>query len=91
MDLDTKCRLLLAIYYEYQKDIPDMSVINYESLNLDCLVFQIALDKLQNEGLITGAKLQFISGSPYPNAVVTDYIKMTRDGIEFVEEKILAN
>lgn len=59
MQLDSKQKVLMAIYAEYQKDIPDMDLVSFESLDMDSKVFYIALDKLENEGLITGTKLHF--------------------------------
>ena len=88
VQLDAKQKVLLAIYAEYQKDIPDMSLITFENLDMDCKAFYVALDKLENEGLITGTKLHFRTGYPYPNAAITIFIKMTREGIVFVEEKL---
>src|SRR5690606_28819551 len=74
---------------EYQKDIPNMKEnICAEKLGLDDTVFKIAIDKLQNEGLIKGAMIANFDASPTPYAVVTDYIKMTREGIDYVENKI---
>jgi len=88
MELDAKQKVLMAIYSEYQKDVPSMKEITFGSLDMDCQVFKIALDKLQNEGLILGAKLHFRQGSPHPDTTITNFIKMTREGIEFVEEKM---
>lgn len=88
MQLDSKQKVLMAIYAEYQKDIPDMDLVSFESLDMDSKVFYIALDKLENEGLITGTKLHFRTGYPYPNAAITIFTKMTREGIIFVEEKL---
>ena len=54
MKLDIKQQVLLAIYIEYQKDLPNMSCVNNTELNMDIDVFNVALDKLQNEGYIKG-------------------------------------
>lgn len=88
MELDAKQKVLIAIYTEYQKDIPDMSLITNASLDMDCRVFKIAVDKLQNEDLITGAKIHFPASSPYPDKILCQFIKMTREGIEYVENKM---
>lgn len=88
MELDAKQKVLMAIYVEYQKDVPDMTTITFDRLDMDSLVFKIALDKLENEGLISGTKLHFRQGSPYPDVVSTNFIKMTREGIQFVEGKM---
>ena len=89
MEFDSKQKVLLAIYTEYQKDMPKMKdVIKAEVLGLERDVFKIALEKLENEGLITD--IHFIRGgnSHIPNAVITDSVKMTNYGIEYVEEKL---
>lgn len=89
MKLDSKQRVLVAIYIEYQKDIPEMEEnIRTGKVGMDAETFNIAIDKLQSEELITGAniikagignKIQFVS---------TQDMKMTSKGIEYVEEKI---
>lgn len=52
MKLGTKENVLLAIYIEYQKDLPDMGSVNNTALNMDIDVFNVALEKLQNEEYI---------------------------------------
>lgn len=47
MKLGTKENVLLAIYIEYQKDLPDMGSVNNTALNMDIDVFNVALEKLQ--------------------------------------------
>ena len=84
MDLDSKQKVLLAIYTEYQKDIPKMELITNVNLDMDSQVFRIAVDKLQSEGFIIGAKIHFPAGNPYPDKLIPHFIKMTREGIEFV-------
>lgn len=90
MKLDSKQKVLLAIYTEYQKDIPEMkNYITPEDLGIDNpLAFRIALEKLQSEQLICGAKFVYGDGYYIPVDVLVDYIKMTRDGIDYVENKI---
>lgn len=44
---------MLAVYIEYQKDLPQMKNINHTALNMDKDVFNTALDKLSNERYIT--------------------------------------
>ena len=46
-------KVLLAIYKEYKKDLPDMNKINAKVLGLESDVFKIALKKLRTEELIT--------------------------------------
>jgi len=55
LDLDSKQRVLLAIYTEYQKDIPTMEDITAEALELDIEVFGIAVEKLINEQMINAS------------------------------------
>lgn len=89
MGLDNKQKVLLAIYTEYQKDKPDMrNNINVEAIGVDFEVFAIAIDKLVNEGLINGADIVRGGRGNNPLDVYTDNIKMTRYGIEYVEQKL---
>lgn len=56
MELNVKDKVLLAIYKEYKKDLPNMEInITSKNLEMERDVFYIAIDKLQNEGLIEGA------------------------------------
>lgn len=88
MNIDAKQKVLLAIYTEYQKDMPDMSRITHTGLDMDAQVFRVAIDKLESEGYIRGAKVHYPAGRPYPDAVIPNFIKMTREGLQFVEEKM---
>lgn len=56
--LDTKLQVLLAIYAEYQRDIPEMDRVTYKALDMDSQAFRAALIKLQNEGLISGLVIE---------------------------------
>lgn len=89
MKLDSKQKVLIAIYLEYQKDIPNMQEnIKPSALGMDKDIFNIAIDKLNNEELITGA---IITRAGQGNNIVmlwTRDIMMTREGIEYIEEKI---
>lgn len=87
--LDSKQKVLIAIYLEYQKDLPCMKEnIKAQLLGLDIDVFNVAIEKLQNEALITGAVIQHGGHSTVPIIVRTDYIKMTPHGIRYVEDKL---
>ena len=87
MKLDTKQKVLVAIYTEYQNDIPNMSNnIKASELGIDGEVFAIALDKLMNEGLIRG--VNFVKVKHKIVATYLDELMMTRDGIDYVETKI---
>lgn len=88
-ELDTKQRVLVAIYTEYQKDLPNMgNNISAYDLGIEYDVFKVALLKLSNEGYIRGA--DFIRGGQGNKitSVYTREIMMTRDGIDYVEEKL---
>ena len=84
MELDAKQKVLMAIYAEYQKDIPVMQNITFANLDMDSRVFKIAVDKLENEGLINGAKIHYKPGSVYPESVEIDDAKLTQHGDELV-------
>lgn len=71
MELDSKQQVLLAVYTEYQKDIPDMASITPESLGLDRIVFDTAFLKLENEGWING--LEIYQGIGQKNTLYIDF------------------
>ncbi|MDR6553982.1 YjcQ family protein [Paenibacillus qinlingensis] len=84
--LDTKQKVLVAIYLEYQKDLPEMNKnIDASILELSDDVFLIAIRKLHNEGLITGGRFY---EHPLKGVASTEYIMMTKAGIEYVESKL---
>ena len=86
MKLDTKQQVLLALYMEYQKDLPRMGEVNSEALDIDHEVFCVALEKLQTEGYITGLEVHPSINNKFYN-VRLDGIKLTRDGIDYVDSK----
>ena len=89
LELDTKQKVLIAIYTEYQKDLPDMeNNIIASNLGLGNDVFKVALKKLTNESLING--VVFVKGgdNTVPIAAVVDYCQMTGRGIDYVESKL---
>ncbi|CAM5794870.1 hypothetical protein [Brevibacillus borstelensis] len=88
MDLDNKQKVLLALYTEYQKDLPMMRDIKADTLGLSRDVFNVAIEKLQNEGFIRDAAIAYAGRSPYPYDVRIENCKMTRYGIEYVESKL---
>lgn len=89
MELDAKQKVLIAIYMEYQKDLPDMkNNIKADMLGLERDVFKIALEKLYNERLIIDVKLTYGGNERVPIMAYTDDIKMTPYGIQYVEEKL---
>lgn len=87
MKLDAKTQVLLALYTEYQKDLPKMKNVTSASLDMDSDVFNVALKKLDIEGYITGLGV-FASGNDPFYTVMTDNIMLTRDGIDMVENKL---
>lgn len=88
-ELDLKQRILVAIYTEYQKDLPDMkNNINAEVLGIQGDKFRVALDKLQNEGFIKGTVITRGGQGNKILSAFTSKTMMTRDGIEYVEEKL---
>ncbi len=90
MKLDTKQQVLLAFYIEYQKDLPNMKNVNNTKLNLDITVFNVALAKLENEGYIKGL-LMFSADNDEFYEVDVNNVKLTRDGIEYVENNFGIN
>ncbi|ATW24173.1 YjcQ family protein [Candidatus Formimonas warabiya] len=89
MERDAKQTVLLAIYTEYQKDIPDMeNAIKAANLGLEKNVFKVALDKLENEGLINGVEFRRGGNTAIPLTALTTYIKITPIGIRYVEDKL---
>lgn len=89
MELDLKQKVLLAVYMEYQKDIPDMErFINAKTLEIDRDAFKMALLKLQNEGLICGVNFIPDGNKIVPAMAWTSNVLMTSYGIKYVEEKL---
>jgi len=86
MELDAKHSILYAIYTEYQKDIPNMSVITPDTLCLDKQVFNIAILKLENEGYIKDVVVSKELGQVYPREVLLFRTMMTKTGIDYVEQ-----
>lgn len=84
MKLDVKQKVLLAIYMEYQKDIPIMeSVITAKELGLTQEVFTMALRKLENEGLIQDIDFIWADNEVYD--IIFGDMLITNDGIDYVE------
>lgn len=90
MELDTKQKVLIALYTEYQKDLPDMKSINAETLGLSKEVFFVAIMKLKTEGYITDLIELKVAGMLHP-LYRLDNMKLTRDGLEYVETKLDIN
>jgi hypothetical protein len=90
MKLDTKQQVLLALYIEYQKDVPHMENVTCTALNMDIDVFNIALKKLSSEGYITDLFILPADNDEF-YIVSVHNVSLTRDGIEYVETKFGIN
>ena len=90
MKLDTKQKVLLAIYIEYQKDIPNIEQeVKADKLGIGLDEFKIAIAKLENEGLIRGTVISNMGNSKWGIGIVAlDDTKMTPYGIDYVETKL---
>ena len=90
MGLDIKQKVLIAIYTEYQKDIPEIEEeVNSSKLGIGIEEFKIAVVKLENEGLITGTSFVKVGNSKWGvGAVILKNTKMTPYGIDYVENKL---
>lgn len=91
MEPDTKQQVLLAFYAEYQKDKPVMKNVSAKTLGMGKEIFDIAVDKLQSEGLIKDASIITGGNSPYPRMVFVENVKMTPYGIDYVEKRLSVN
>jgi hypothetical protein len=89
MKFDVKQKVLVAIYTEYQKDIPNMDDnIKADILGVTYEEFKIAIDKLLNEEMIKGANFSRGKGG-IPLVLFFTNLRMTSKGIDYVEEKLL--
>ena len=84
MQLGAKEQVLLALYLEYQKDLPDMAAVNNTDLNMDIDVFNIALDKLQNEEYIRGFASYPADNNKFYCADLSR-VMLTKSGLDYVE------
>lgn len=87
-ELDKKQRVLVAFYTEYQKDVPDMKKITHTAVGMTLEEFVVAVQKLDNEGLITEVKYSKVLDFSIPAAVHTDFVMLTNYGLQYVEEKL---
>lgn len=88
MEPSVKNQVLMAIYTEYQKSIPDMKNINYKVLGISRDEFKIAVAKLANEKFISGAIVHPGGDSNIPAMVALNDVQMTTDGIDHVEQNL---
>ncbi|MFD9363033.1 YjcQ family protein [Priestia megaterium] len=85
MKLDLKQRILVAIYTEYQKDVPEMTNITKEVFGIDNNKFTIALQKLENEQLINGVNFLRYDDGVFTEPYSMTSVMMTNYGINYVE------
>lgn len=85
--MDIKEQVLIAIYAEYQKPLPDMQLVKSYELDFKCDEFKFALIKLQNEGYIDGLVVSGRQPINYrrPFEVSADCMLPTVKGIERAE------
>lgn len=88
MTKDTKHEVLYALYAEYEQDVPDMESVNAVELEMEVVVFNAAMLKLQNEGYISG-----FTWNPSETmdarkirATSRKNVYLTRKGVEYVEK-----
>jgi hypothetical protein len=87
--MDIKDKVLLAIYNEYQNEVPDMEHnITWEKIETDKERFDIAFGKLENESLINGQDIRK-NGHNEILMVFVKNVKPSMRGIVYVEEKLL--
>ena len=86
--MDAKHVVLYAIYAEYQRDIPQMERLTAKCLDMDEYIFNIALLKLQTEGLIDGLIVWPSHFWQSPKRIITLDMRLTRAGIEYVERQV---
>jgi hypothetical protein len=87
MELCVKDKVLLAIYKEYQNNLPNMDNITPHRLDLVTEEFQAAIDKLENEYLITGAKIEWANNKIYK--VFLKKVKPTEKGLHYCENMLM--
>lgn len=87
--MSIKDKVLLAIYNEYQKDLPDMDKnITFDKLETNKEEFYYAFEKLENEGLINGAHYAKGAGNKIEMAFLNE-LKPSIRGIAYVEQRLL--
>ena len=86
LELDTKQKVLIAIYMENQKDIPKMEDITPELFGISKDAFFTSLKRISDEGLVLG--IQFSKGDERIMDAAIDNATMSFQGIEYVESKL---
>ena len=87
MYMDAKHVVLYAIYAEYQNDIPHMEMLSGQRLGMPEGIFNIALLKLQNEGLIDGLIIHPSHLWWSPKEIIMLNLHLTRAGLDYVERQ----
>lgn len=82
--LSAKEKLLIAIFIEYQNDIPNMERLNFKELEIEGDVLHSALIKLQNEGLIHDFKP--VTGGGRMISFDKRALMPTKEGLSWAEE-----
>ena len=85
MKLDLKQKILVAIYTEYQKDVPEMKKITKEVFEIDEKRFVIALEKLVNEEKINNVQFSRFDDGIFIHTQSLERTMMTNQGIDYVE------
>ena len=88
MQLEKKDQVLLALYVEYQKDIPKMSNVTENVVGLDRDAFKVSIAKLQSEGYIQQAVVQYGGDGNIPLYANIDNVMLTVKGIEHIENLV---
>jgi len=89
-ELNTKDKVLLAIYEEYQKDVPDMkNNINAKNIGVDLEEYKSAMEKHENEGNIRNVTFTRGGQGDRILLVFTDNLMITDRGIDYVKENLL--
>lgn len=93
MEIDKKQALLVALYTEYQKDLPDMNNVleAFSAITDNVYVFSMALKKLENEGYVSGVEWRRCIGERFPGTPYFDEALISSKGIEYVEAKLKIN
>lgn len=84
--LDSKQKVLLALYTEYQKDVPEFIRLHPEALGMSQGVFYFAVKKLVDEEFIENVHLIWGEERSIPLGAALDVLKLTRHGIRYIEE-----
>ncbi|NMF00250.1 hypothetical protein [Aneurinibacillus aneurinilyticus] len=88
MILDTKRKVLIALYLEYQKDLPEMNKVTAASLELEPEVFKVAIDKLVHEGYLDNVLISRGGSGGKILSVRLEHAKLSRYAIHYIEDRL---